>query len=113
MTEVERAEVEAFLAKHLAQARSEVAQADAEARPVDLDLSVGRLSRMDLLQAQQMALARKERLAQRITQLEAAQRRLERGEYGECLTCGEPIAIERLRARPEVTRCLACQRGEG
>jgi len=40
---------------------------------------------------------------------EAALRRLADGSYGICADCGEPIALERLRAYPAAQRCLDCQ----
>lgn len=40
---------------------------------------------------------------------EAALRRLSEGTYGLCADCGEPIALERLRAYPSAARCLDCQ----
>ncbi|MCB1749489.1 MAG: TraR/DksA C4-type zinc finger protein, partial [Gammaproteobacteria bacterium] len=38
----------------------------------------------------------------------AALGRLERGEYGTCTRCGEPIAPARLEALPYAERCAAC-----
>jgi DnaK suppressor protein len=37
-----------------------------------------------------------------------ALRRIENGVYGTCDNCGKSIAIGRLKAMPEATRCLAC-----
>jgi DnaK suppressor protein len=34
--------------------------------------------------------------------------RLAEGGYGRCEGCGQPIAPERLAARPTATRCVAC-----
>ena len=34
---------------------------------------------------------------------------MERGEYGLCRRCDEPIAYRRLKARPESPYCIACQ----
>lgn len=42
--------------------------------------------------------------------LEAARVRLASGSYGECESCGDEIAFERLRAQPTAQRCLECQR---
>ena len=41
--------------------------------------------------------------------IEAAVERLERGEYGKCLHCGEHIAEKRLEAIPWTAHCLPCQ----
>mgnify|MGYP001140574970 CR=1 FL=1 len=76
---------------------------------VELDQSrVGRLSRMDALQQQSMARAAGERSARELRRVEAALRRLEAGEYGICLECGEDIPEKRLRADPAAHVCLPC-----
>lgn len=43
-------------------------------------------------------------------QVEAALRARERGTYGMCQECGRAIPAERLKARPEATLCVDCQR---
>ncbi len=43
-----------------------------------------------------------------LAELLAAQHRLVTGRYGRCEQCGRPIPVERLRARPEATRCVTC-----
>jgi RNA polymerase-binding transcription factor DksA len=40
--------------------------------------------------------------------LRRALARLERGEYGTCAGCGEPIAAARLEAVPYTDRCAEC-----
>ena len=42
-------------------------------------------------------------------QVVAALARIDAGTYGTCVDCGQPIAEERLEARPEVARCMADQ----
>lgn len=49
------------------------------------------------------------RLQARQQRLTAAIERLEDGRYGLCLACGAPIAPARLRALPEVERCVRCE----
>lgn len=76
---------------------------------VELDQSkVGRLSRMDALQAQAMSQEGERRRALELRRIEAALRRIEEGDYGYCLECGEPIALQRLEFDPAVTLCVAC-----
>jgi DnaK suppressor protein len=88
----------------------QVSQEAAELRaPVDLDQqSVGRLSRMDSLQVQAMALATEERRRQQIARIDAALKRLDEGTYGECVICGETIAPKRLELDPAVPTCITC-----
>ena len=48
-------------------------------------------------------------LDQNREQVERALERLAEGKYGECEDCGASIPTERLRFRPEATRCVDCQ----
>lgn len=41
--------------------------------------------------------------------IEGALRRISVGTYGECVNCGQPIGVERLRAWPTAERCIDCQ----
>jgi RNA polymerase-binding protein DksA len=43
-------------------------------------------------------------------QIQAAQERQAEGQYGICQSCGQPISPDRLKARPEATLCIDCQR---
>jgi DnaK suppressor protein len=43
------------------------------------------------------------------TQILAALGRIQDGSYGTCADCGRPIPEGRLEARPEASRCVACQ----
>ena len=82
------------------------------ARPVALDPSaVGRVSRVDAMQSQAMAKATRGTVKIRLDQCNAALRAVERGEYGICRKCEEPVGTKRLNAKPEAPFCLDCQRG--
>ncbi len=48
-------------------------------------------------------------LEEELHEVQAALDRLERGSYGLCVDCGQPIEIERLEAIPWAARCLADQ----
>ena len=76
---------------------------------VELDQQVqGRLSRMDAIQGQAMAQATWKRRRMEISQIDAALGRMEEGEFGYCVECGEEIAEKRLRLTPAVARCVEC-----
>ena len=44
-----------------------------------------------------------------LQEVEEAIDRLNRGEYGQCLSCNEPIAKKRLEALPEARYCIECE----
>ena len=78
--------------------------------PVTLDQqSVGRVSRIDAIQQQQMAIASQQQASDMLKRIELALRRIDDGEYGDCLQCGEPIAHARLQAQPFANLCIDCQ----
>ena len=76
---------------------------------VVLDQSkVGRLSRMDALQAQQMAHETARRRHLQLQRIDSALRRLDEDEYGYCFVCGDDIDPARLDFDPACTRCTGC-----
>ena len=70
--------------------------------------SVGRLTRMDAMQGQQMALELERRRKEQLVQIKAALNRIEKGAFGYCSECEEEIAMGRLTINPTVTRCVDC-----
>jgi DnaK suppressor protein len=48
-----------------------------------------------------------EQVRQHLAEVEAAVARVAAGTYGVCETCGEPIDLDRLDARPTARTCLA------
>lgn len=79
--------------------------------PVELDQqSVGRIARIDLMQVQAMAFASEARRVAEVRRITAALGRLEAGEFGFCLSCGEEIAPARLALDPTLPNCLECAR---
>ncbi len=102
--------------KKLLARRAELEEEDrisAESRgPVTLQQdSVGRLSRMDAMQQQAMALAVEQRRRAERSRIDAALARIEEGEWGWCSACGGEIAEKRLRHDPSVARCVTCAAG--
>lgn len=82
---------------------------EADRKPVELDQSkVGRLSRMDAIQVQAMSSALDVRRKQEVTRIDSALARLDEGEFGYCLVCGEDIEPERLELDASVPKCAAC-----
>lgn len=75
---------------------------------VSPDKAIGRLSRLDAMQMQEMAKEAARQREVRIHRLRDALRKMDLGEYGLCTACGEWIAYSRLSARPEILRCGDC-----
>lgn len=102
----------ALLKELKAQTESDIAYSEESTKPVELDQTmIGRVSRMDAMQQQQMALA-SERRRQRILQkIEHALKRIENEEYGYCIKCDEEINEKRLEFDPTILTCITCATG--
>lgn len=94
-------------------ARLEASLHDARTETVELSSAQGRVSRVDALQQQQMALAERRRNESRLDAVIAALGRLDDEDFGWCARCGEAIGFGRLEARPEGPLCVACVRRLG
>ena len=88
----------------------ELAESSREStRTVELDQSsVGRLSRMDAMQSQQMARELARRRERELVAIDGALRRIETGDFGYCFVCGEEIGVARLSVDATMTRCIGC-----
>ncbi len=80
----------------------------ADASVVKLDTSIGRLSRMDAMQNQQMALELRRRRENQLLRIACAFKRIDKGGYGKCGKCGKQISEERLDVFPDVVTCVTC-----
>ena len=84
-------------------------EAQAACGTVTLDQSrVGRLSRMDAMQAQAMNQEAQRRRVQELGRLQAALRAADTDDYGYCEACGEEIGEARLMIDPAAPYCIQC-----
>jgi len=109
LTQAEERELAADL-QQLADALRQTSDVTADlASVVELDqTAVGRISRIDAIQQQQMAAEQKRRNKLRMQQVAVALKTLAEGDYGFCKRCGEPIGYRRLKAKPESPCCVPC-----
>lgn len=88
--------------------RQRVASLRPQLAPVAPDCALGRQGRAET-QAYQAVRARElEQIQADLRDTEAALGRLRSGRYGHCRHCGQPIARNRLLARPQSTLCSDC-----
>ena len=109
MPKPEHQDFRQLLVDRQAALRLEAKEGAESTRPVELDQTrVGRLSRMDAMQAQAMANASARHRDNELLRVAAALRRLDNGEFGDCVECCEPIARARLAVDPAASHCLNC-----
>jgi DnaK suppressor protein len=109
LTAAERLELKADLERLIVELAGTIETTDGLAQTVELDQSaVGRVSRIDAIQQQQMAGAQSRRNDLRLKQIHVALLGFRDDSYGDCKMCGEPIGYRRLKARPESPACVGC-----
>ncbi len=87
---------------------SQLADNEDAGDPIKPDRAIGRLSRMDAMQDQQMRLALQRNRKAELERLRSALDLVETGEYGVCSGCGEDIPDARLEALPDARMCVPC-----
>jgi len=70
---------------------------------------VGRVSRMDAMQQQNMAVSTRSKVQRKLQKVRLALAAIDSGDYGYCRKCDESIGYPRLNAQPEANLCLSCQ----
>lgn len=94
--------------------RASLERSSDQTAAVKPDPAIGRLTRVDAVQAGYVSEAlRREALAE-LARTERALRSIAEGTYGICRSCEEPLSDARLEARPDATLCVECaSRREG
>jgi len=88
--------------------QAEIAASGVEVAAISPDKAIGRLSRLDAMQIQEIAKDAQRRRKNRVTALQNALDRIDTGRFGQCELCKEWISLTRLEAQPEATRCSVC-----
>ncbi len=70
--------------------------------------SVGRVSRVDALQAQAISVAARDQRLMDLQNIDASLVRIQEGDYGYCLECDDLIAPKRLEANLSTQYCIKC-----
>lgn len=79
-----------------------------ETSAVAPDNAIGRLTRIDAMQAGFMSEALRREQTQELARAERALRAIDSEDYGRCRRCDEPLPLPRLLAKPDAVLCLSC-----
>lgn len=88
--------------------KSEIKSHEEASKPVAPDNAIGRLTRMEAINARSISEANLHSARARLTRLENALKRIDTDDYGICAACEEPIPFKRLLLMPEAVRCVRC-----
>jgi len=110
MTEEQLTHLRSIMISRIEAIEASLAEDDPESKPVAPDVAIGRLSRLESMQFQQMNLAQQRRQQEERGRLKNALERIDKGSYGTCAYCLSPISYERLEAMPDAVVCMSCAR---
>ena len=88
--------------------QKEIEQLKELTRPVEPDNAYGRLSRMDAINNKSINDKALREQKGRLQKLERALEKMEAGKYGNCVKCGDPIPMGRLKFMPWTANCVNC-----
>ncbi|MCK5293016.1 MAG: TraR/DksA C4-type zinc finger protein [Arcobacteraceae bacterium] len=77
-------------------------------KPIEPDVSLGRLTRMDAINTKGVIEASLKQAQLRLNSLNNALTKVGSDEFGICIGCGEQIPIGRILIRPESVYCVKC-----
>ena len=81
---------------------------EVNSRPIPPDDAIGRLTRMEAINEKSINDANLRQAKLRLERLEAALKRVDAENFGDCFKCEEPIPMNRLKILPESTICVDC-----
>ena len=108
MTQTQKERLKAILAQQIDDVQESIKVLKEKSAPVEPDISLGRLTRQEARQEQEIAKKLLDDAQVRLKKLHYTQSKIDEPHFGECRICEEAIAFERLCIYPETTMCIAC-----
>ena len=106
----QKQELLSLLQFHKAKLEQQLLDSESATGVVNLDQSsVGRVSRVDAMQQQSMAVSTRTKAETSLRKVLKALNRLDTDDFGYCGQCDEPIEFNRLKVQPQASHCLKCQ----
>ncbi len=108
MTEKETIEIKKIIKEQISSINDDIVELTELTKPISLDNSIGRLSRMDAINNKAINEKALRDKKQTLQKLNRALERYEDGKLGICLKCSQEIPFGRLKFMPHTTRCVNC-----
>ena len=113
MTTDKQRQIKDKITQDLIAMQYEIDELKEKTKPITPDCSLGRLTRQEMIQEQQVNEHAMHEAEIRVNRLKYALQRVDREGYGICAECEEEIAFARLMLLPESTHCVACKQELG
>lgn len=101
-------EMREVIQEKIEETEEEITQLKELTKPIKPDNAYGRLSRMDAINNKTINDAALRKQKSQLQKLERALDRIDKGNFGTCLKCGNDIPVGRLKFMPWTTKCVKC-----
>jgi len=108
MTTKEKKQVEEYLIKSKKKILVKIDELKELTQPIEPDCAIGRVSRMDAINNKSVNEAALRTAEDKLKKINIALERVNDDDFGICISCGEPIPIQRLVIMPESSMCVRC-----
>jgi DnaK suppressor protein len=108
MTEEQRNEVKQSIENSILTTHDTIASLKELTKPISPENAIGRVSRMDAINNKSVNEAALRNLTNKLALLEAALQRVNQQSFGLCISCNQPIPIQRILLMPQSNRCVNC-----
>ncbi len=103
-----REQLRQLLKDRIAESKASLEREVVDASAVAPDAAIGRLTRMEAMQAGHVTEAARRQRQAELVRLESALQQIDKEDFGMCRECEEAIPLPRLIARPGARLCVAC-----
>lgn len=108
MTKVQRQQIKEKIIQDLEAMQKEINELQDKTKPITPDCSLGRLTRQEMIQEQQVNEHALHEAEIRVNKLKYAIQKVDKEDYGICVECEEEIIFGRLMLLPESSHCVSC-----
>ena len=108
MNEEQKSELRDLINNEIEELKLMIERVKETVRPIAPDDAIGRLTRMEAINAKSVSEANLRSSQIRLGKLEFALNKLDDPKFGICTGCDEPIPIGRLMVMPESRMCVKC-----
>lgn len=108
MNDEEKKKLAEIIVSRISETKAEIAELKELVKPIPLDASIGRVSRMDAINNRSINESALREKMQQLKKLEKALENSRSVNFGVCKKCGNEIPFGRLEYMPHTTRCVNC-----
>lgn len=103
-------EVKSKIEEEITKTKALIAEYKEQSKPVTLDNSIGRISRMDAINNKSITESALRQAETKLSKLNAALDNIDKPDFGLCIKCKQSIPLGRILLMPESNKCVHCAR---